>query len=489
MDLLNHLQDFEREIEGSDWGSGIVVGVSGGQDSLALLHLLSRLAERPPRVHVAHFDHGLRPNSTDDVQFVTDIARNWGFPFSVGRQEVAAIASERKLSLEEAGRQARYDFLVGVAQNEHINLILVGHNSNDQVETVLMHLLRGAGLSGLRGMRPLTRMAALRLPTTTPVPADLQLGRPLLAVTRAEIEDYCREHGLQPRHDASNTDTTFFRNRLRHDVLPVLENVKPNLHASLLRMTTVLGEEQRVLRQATRMACRQVVVRKDKSLVLLHRDEFTQLLPGLQHRLLRHAIMHIRPGLRDIGFEPVSQAVDFCKRADVRQQRSLPGKLALTVDYEHLIIAPVGAEPQPPKDLPLLRHSQSIPLVVPGDTSLGECGWSVQIDPAGDVRIKSIRSNRDRWKAYLDADRMPEPLRLRPRLRGERFQPLGMNGDSQSLTDFMTNARIPQAWRSRLPLLVSGERVLWVPGWRLDQRARVRCSSRRILRIRMLPPA
>ena len=120
---------------------------------------------------------------------------------------------------------------------------------------------------------------------------------------------------------------------------------------------------------------------------------------------------------------------------------------------------------------------------------MGNCGWSVRVDSPDYVHMKSIRANRDRWQAYVDADRLPGPLQLRPRRRGERFQPLGMNGDSQSLADFMTNARIPHAWRNRLPLLVSGERVLWVPGWRLDQRARVRRSSRRIWRIRMLPPA
>jgi tRNA(Ile)-lysidine synthase len=338
-------------------------------------------------------------------------------------------------------------------------------------------------------MRPLTPMTAMGLPTAAAVPAELQLGRPLLPVTRAEIEAYCREHGLQPRHDATNADTTFFRNRLRHEVLPLLANVKPNLRASLRRMAKVLGEDQRVLQQVTRVAWRQVVFRKDESLVLLRRGEFAKLLPGLQRGLLRYAIMELRPELSDIGFEPVSQAVDFCASAQVRQQRSLPGELALTVDYEHLIIAPVGAGPRPPNGLPLLGGIESIPLAAPGDTSLGECGWSVRIDNVGDVRMKSIRANRERWQAYVDADQLHEPLRMRPRRRGERFHPLGMNSGSQSLADFMTNARIPHAWRNRLPLLVSGERVLWVPGWRLDQRARVRRSSRRIWRIRMLPPA
>ncbi len=488
MDLLNHLQDFERETKYTQWSDGLVVGVSGGPDSLALLHLLRDAAERPPRVHVAHLDHGLRPDSADDAKFVSATARSWGFPISVGHREVATIAAKRKLSLEDAGRQARYAFLADVARNENLSLILVGHNADDHVETVLMHLLRGAGLCGLRGMRRLTRIADMHIPTTIPVPAEMHLGRPLLAVTRAEIEDYCRDNGLRPRRDASNSDTTFFRNRLRHEVLPMLESVNPNLRAVLRRMAAVLDEDQRVLQQATLAAWQQVVARQDENCVLLQRSEFAKLLPGLQRELLRHAIMHLRTDLRDVGFDTIAQAVDFCVRAEVRQRRSLPGELTLVVDYDHLIIAPVEAGTPPPNGLPLLGTAENIPLVAPGDTSLGECGWSVRIDNAVDVRMKSIRTNRDRWQAYVDADRITGPLRIRPRRRGERFQPLGMSG-SQSLADFMTNARIPHTYRNRLPLLVSGEHVLWVPGWRLDQRARVRPSSHHIWRIRMIPPA
>ncbi len=489
MDLLNHLQDFEREAGAADWTPGLVVGVSGGADSLALLHLLTRLAEKPPRVHVAHLDHCLRPDSAEDAQFVAGVAREWGFAISIKRRDVAAIAAKRKLSLEEAGRQARYAFLAEVAQEEHVNLILVGHNADDQVETVLMHLLRGAGMGGLRGMRPLTPMAAMHLETATPVPAELRLGRPLLPVTRTEIEAYCNEHRLQPRQDASNADTTFFRNRLRHEVLPLLESVNPNLRAALRRMAAVFTEDHRVLQQATRAAWEQVVARRGENRVLLRHGEFAKLLPGLQRGLLRCAIMQLRPHLRDIAFEPIAQAVDFCATAEVRQQRSLPGKLALTLDYEHLIIAPAGVEPRPPNGLPLLNGTDAIPLAAPGETTLGECGWRVRVDAPENVRMRSIRDNRDRWQAFVDADRIPGQLRLRPRRRGERFQPLGMNGDSQSLADFMTNARIPRASRSRFPLLVSGKRVLWVPGWRLDWRARVRRASRHIWRIRMLPPA
>ena len=488
MGLLDHVMEFHRKTDDAVWDGGLLVGVSGGPDSLALLHLLSQYVDRPPRIHVAHLDHSLRPNSSDDARFVSNISKSWGFPISDERKEVATIASTNKISLEEAGRQTRYDFLTEVAQKESLELIMVGHNADDQVETILMHLLRGAGLSGLRGMHALTPMTAIHITDKTLKNTTLQLGRPLLTVTRAEIEAYCKEHGLHPRYDVSNADTVFFRNELRHEILPVLERVQPNIRVALRRMATVLGEDTRVVEQATRTALKHVVSSQDENLMMLHRSKFAKLLPGLKYGVIRHAIMELRPNLRDFGFRTVSQAADFCTKAEVGQQRSLPGGITLTVDYQHFIVSLTDTETRKPNGIPFLDISDNIPIVFPGYTHLGECGWSMRIDASKDIKMKSIQANHNRWTAYVDADQRPGPLLVRPRRQGERFQPLGMKGNSQSLAYFMSNARIPHAWRNRLPLLVAGERVLWIPGWRLDQRARVRRDSRRILRIQMLPP-
>ena len=227
-------------------GETVVVGVSGGPDSLCLLHLLRRLApELRLWLHVAHLHHGLRGAEADaDAAFVAELADCWGLPCTVGRIDVAALAREAGLSLEEAARQARYRFLAEVAEAGGASTLSVGHNADDQAETVLMHFLRGSGAAGLRGMLPRTPLDDYRLfpaedgdlgdslslsGPRVAVSPRLHLVRPLLAIPRTDIESYCAEYRLAPRFDRSNEDTTFFRNRLRHELLPILAAVAPSL--------------------------------------------------------------------------------------------------------------------------------------------------------------------------------------------------------------------------------------------------------------------
>jgi len=221
------------QISGLAWpAETLVVGVSGGPDSAALLHALRQLLP-PTALIVAHFDHGLRPGSAGEAEQVAMMAG--GLRFRAGRADVAAQARAGRLSLEEAGRVARYDFLAGVARAERAKAVAVGHNADDQAETILMHVLRGSGTAGLRGMT-----------TATPLPghADLWLWRPLLAITRQEIEAYCREHQLAVINDPTNSDQTYLRNRLRHDLLPALERANPRLRDRLREMAQVVAADE-----------------------------------------------------------------------------------------------------------------------------------------------------------------------------------------------------------------------------------------------------
>jgi len=269
-------------------GEAVVVGVSGGPDSLCLLHLLHGLApELGLRLHVAHLDHGLRGAAAhEDARFVAAFAASLGLPCTVGTADVHALMDEAGLSLEEAARQARYRFLGEVARAAGAPIIAVGHNADDQAETVLMHFLRGSGLAGLRGMLPKTPLGAYRLGDAWAFPpdsrtssalqapgsveafrsprlvegsgSDLQLVRPLLATPRRAIAAYCAAHGLQPRFDQSNEDTTFFRNRLRHELLPILETYNPAIREILAHTATALAGDYPVVRAAVEAAWEQV---------------------------------------------------------------------------------------------------------------------------------------------------------------------------------------------------------------------------------------
>ena len=250
----------------------VVVGVSGGPDSLCLLHLLLRLREEYDlRLHVAHLHHGARGADADaDAEFVAALAAEWGLPVTVERRDVPALACEHRLAFEEAARRVRYAFLARVAGEIGARRIAVAHNADDQAETVLMHFLRGAGPAGLRGMLPATPIIDYRMLEPLMVqeargkrqengeraqqscilhPASCVIIRPLLEVERVDIESYCTEQGLKPRFDRSNLDTTYFRNRLRHELLPLLETYNPNVRARLCHTAAVIAADYDLLAQ------------------------------------------------------------------------------------------------------------------------------------------------------------------------------------------------------------------------------------------------
>jgi len=236
MDLLTQVMETIEEYGLLVRGEPVVVGVSGGPDSLCLLHVLKHLAPGyGVTLHVTHLEHGIRGEESEaDAQFVAGLAHRWGLPVTVEHADVPRLAEEEGLAPEEAARRARYGFLARVAGQIGASRIAVGHNADDQVETVLMHFLRGSGLAGLRGMLPLSPLGELRLGAAlrdSPLAGELRLIRPLLEVARPAIEAYCRSRGLQPRFDRSNLDTTYYRNRLRHELLPMLEGYNPNIRA------------------------------------------------------------------------------------------------------------------------------------------------------------------------------------------------------------------------------------------------------------------
>lgn len=460
----------------------VVVGVSGGPDSLCLLDVLRKLGYRPV---VAHLDHRLRGEAAAaDARFVEALAAEWGLPFHGGREDVAALAQRRRLNLEEAARQARYAFLADAARTAGAGKIAVGHNADDQVETVLMHFLRGTGLAGLRGMLPATPLDAYRF-LQAEAAAGLTLIRPLLDTPRAEIEAYCRAQGLQPRFDRSNLDTTFYRNRLRHELLPLLKTYNPNIGAVLGRSAQVIAAEFEVLQAQLASIWVTVVRRETAEAIIFDLPAWRRLPLAWQRSTLRQAIHRLRPGLRNIDFGHVERAVRGLARAESGLKITLPQGLLLTVSYDTFVVAAEGfAGPEP--DFPHLTGPDPVPVSVPGRTPLPGAAWALQVEelPAEAVSPEMVRGASG-WRCYLDADAVGGRPRLRPRAPGDRFQPLGLNGRSQRVNEFMINARVPAPDRARIPLLVSaGGEICWICGWRVDHRARVTPATHRVLSLR-----
>ena len=471
-DLLARVRQTCRRLFSS--GGSVVVGVSGGPDSLALLHLLWRARESMGlALHVATLDHGLRGAAgAADAEFVRQIAAEWGLPCAVGRAETRAIARARRLNIEEAARQVRYAFLLRAARQIGAGWIAVGHTQDDQAETVLMRLIRGSGLSGLGGMRPAVSLRDLGLPDDLPISCDPPLAdslpeswptlvRPLLDISRAEIEAYCAAHGLEPRRDATNEDPTYLRNHLRRDVLPLLEAINPHVRAALARAAALLREDAALIERLGEAALDRVIRVARPDGVILDRAAWDALSVTEQRYVLRAAIRRARPDLRDVTFEHIDHALACL--GEPHAAVTLPGGLLLRAEYGALILGPAEHPPlelAPGKDAPALDAGQESRPFQPNDhLMLQFAGWQFIAEPlAPGHDLAAIHA--DPWAVALVAPPGTD-LRLRTRRSGDRFCPRGMAGHSQKLSDTFTNMKVPRAWRDRVPLLTVGGEIAW----------------------------
>ena len=463
----------------------MVVGVSGGPDSLCLLHALNRLRDDYGiELHAAHLDHCLRgEESKEDAAFVARLAKEWGLPATVEARDVSCLARESKLAIEEAARQARYSFLAQVALAVGAKRIAVGHNADDQTETIVMHWLRGAGLAGLRGMSPQTELGGMRLGAAWPdrPSLHLQLIRPLLETSRAEIEAYCREHGLKPRFDRSNLDTTYYRNRLRHELIPYLESYNPNIRQVLRRSAQVIGDDYDLLQAELERVWPTVVSSESGEAITFDLERWRVLPTSQQRSTLREAIHRLRRSLRNINWIHIENALPALRAKPAGTQVTLPQGLMLSIGYHDFTVADEGYVPE--VDWPLLLV-ESLPVAVPGVTEMPDSGWCLEAAVFEREEFSENHlDNPNPWQAFLDYESTGRELVLRQRGLGDRFQPLGLGGHEKSLHTFMIDHKIPRSLRGFVPIVASPRHIVWVAGWRIDERARITESTERILHL------
>lgn len=454
----------------------LLVGVSGGVDSLALLVGMEKLGYS---LIAAHLDHSLRPESREDAAFVKRLAEGLGLPFVSARVDVGQTAEVQGQSIEEAARGVRYQFLFDQARRHRAQAVAVAHHADDQVETVLMHFLRGAGLPGLSGMAYRGTMASWD--------PKIPLVRPLLEIWREEIEAFVVSVGLEPRVDASNRDQTYFRNRLRHSLLPELEAYNPQIRQVLWRMSEVLGEENRYLESLAGEAWRACFIKESPDRVQLRLPAFRALSTALRRRVLRRAIGRLRPGLRDIGFEAIARGLAFFEAPPESGEIDLVARLNLAAIEDRLILKTWEAD-LPDWGKPLLISASQESILDLGEPALLRHGWQVEVDLVPELPEDPLVKAGEMGpkEAWLDADKLNSPLTVRGRRGGERWQPLGMAGHTQSLQDFFINEKVPAHLREVWPLVCSGDEVAWVVGLRPSEVFKVGEDTQRVLQLRVV---
>jgi tRNA(Ile)-lysidine synthase len=399
----------------------VIVAVSGGADSLALLHALHAIQDKLEiSLHVAHFDHGIRPESADDAAFVAAFAESLGLPCTIGRGDVPAIAARDRVGIEAAARSARYAFLAETAGKVGAAQVVTAHHRDDQAETVLMHVLRGAGLAGLRGMLP-------RAPLPYSSQPGIMLIRPLLPFSRAQIEAYLAENNLTPRIDSTNADPSYLRNRLRLDIIPLLKTINPALDEALTQLATLAQDDYAAL----------------TALIPPYpypRAQFAALPLSVQ----RLAIQQNPFRRENITFHDVENARHFIATGKTGDMITLSNGLTIALDFGHI------------------RLNERIELHAPGIAP----GTIIEMMSDQPIRLENG------WQLLLLSQPTGDPdeivlqipqnalLLLRSRRNGDRFHPEGMGGHSQKLSDTLVNMKVPAVWRDHVPLLVTGERIL-----------------------------
>lgn len=446
--LLDKVHAFIRQHSLFTAGETVVVGVSGGADSICLLRLLAMLSELRLRLIVAHLNHSLRGGESDaDEEFVRDLAAELGIPFESTRYDVKGLARSSGLSLEEAGREARYSFFSEVAGRYGAGKTALAHHAGDQAETVLMRLIRGAGSDGLAAMRPLTEDGRVR---------------PLLAVSRGEIEAWLLKRNFPWREDASNSDTAFLRNRVRHELLPLLTTYNPTAAERLRRSAEILAEESALLDQLAqeRADCLLTTAHGGISLDI---SLFAEEPRALRLRLLREAFRRSAGSLAHLDFDHLERVEAVALAAKTTGELHLPRRVKVARWYTRLVFS---------SNAP---HSGSWELDIPGvgdyllpsGALLTVSKTPVPFDPA-DILPE---------RACFDADEAPFPWRVRSFLSGDRFAPLGTAGTRKVKRVFI-DAKIPAQLRADIPLLADGKgAILWICGVRRSAQALVTSST------------
>ncbi len=433
-------------------GETVVVAVSGGADSVALLDFLATGSGLGLRLVVAHVNHGLRGAEADaDERFVRGLAERYGLTMATTRADVRALSRQRRLSLEEAGREARYAFFEAVAGQYGATRIALAHHRDDQAETVLMRLIRGAGVDGLSGMRPRS--------------GDGRYVRPLLSVTRRAIVGYLRKKGLAWQEDASNQDQRFLRNRVRHELLPLLASYNPAIAERLAATAESLAADGELLERLT--AERYAACRSDSTGEVLLVSLLRREPDGIRLRLYRRAIAAVKGDLRRLGHRHL-QAIDrLVLAARPNTELALPDGVRVYRCYDALTVT-VGESGE--------DFGYELLVEGPGSYRL----------PGGWLLTVAVGSAPASWEgvapdtAWFDPVTVPFPWLVRTFRPGDRIRPLGMTGEKK-IKDLLIDLKVPPLERRSLPLIFAGGVLAWVCGIRRGAVGEVSPGSDRVV--------
>ena len=455
-------------------GDAVLVAVSGGADSVALVHILLELAPKYSlRMGIAHLNHCLREKESDrDEAFVASLAKQLELPFYIGREDVLRYQKRHRLSLEDAARQVRYRFYDSIAAEYGYGKIALGHHGDDNAELVLMNLLRGSGPLGLSGIAPVR---------------DNKIVRPLINLRRSEIMDYVAVKKLDYVTDSSNWDLKFHRNKIRARLIPQLKSgYNPKLIDSLNRLTAIVGAEEAWIEDLIHPIYEKAIVFKEKNKLGLSIAELNQQPVAVRRRLIRKAILWVQGNLRRMTFAHVESACQLAQIGPTYGLLDLPDRIGIRRDNNVLTIFKEDLSRRCPDRASFLSqtHPYEYQLSAPGKIFIEEAEVQISFSEIPIAQLPDLDRSGHQI-AFFDMDQIRFPLVIRNVRPGDRFSPLGLSGN-QKLKKFFIDHKISRPERAKCPIVLSQHRIIWVVGHRLDNFAKLGPQTRRILKAELL---
>lgn len=453
----------------------ILVGVSGGPDSVALIHILTQISNPfSLKLAVAHLNHSLRgTESENEARFVAALAKTQGLPFYVKTVNIFQLQKRSGGSLETLGRQERYRFFLEIAEREKYDQIALGHQSDDNAELVLMNLLRGSGLKGMSGI-PAVRKAG---------EGRCRIIRPLIHCTKSEIITFLDQEKLTYKKDKSNTNPLFIRNRIRCQLLPMLRKMyNPKIDSALNRFASITRIDNEWMNSVVAPLFNKAVLEADSNRVVLELTILLKAHPAIQRRILREGIRRVKGDLRRIRFDHIQSVLGALNQKGFNGSFDLPGRIRIRCASSHLIFTCEKAALRTLKTSGDLRSKVMFEYRIDGPCSMvvKEIRMKLKFSKIDVAKIFPI-SGSESQRGLFDMDKLVFPLILRNSKPGDRFRPLGMSG-TQKVNRFFINQKISRKDRTKCPVMTSRGKVVWVVGHRIDESAKIDSKTRMVFK-------
>lgn len=464
--MLLKFKQIIKQQDGFSKGDRILVGVSGGVDSLCLLDILWRLsAEQEWELFAAHLNHQFRgEEAKEDALYVERFCRERNIPCEIGEANVPQLIMETQGSPQSVAREARFSFFRQVAEKWNINKLALAHHANDQAETVLMRILRGTGIEGLAGIHRERE------------DISFTVVRPLLSIYKEELEAYCQQGGIIPRLDSSNLKKSYHRNFIRLEVIPWLEDrVNPSLQDSLNQLGDIAFFENEYLEEITKISLDQIIKFKEENKIIIKGKLFLGFHVALQRRMIKLIFNYLVKNHANIGFVHINQACEWIKEGRTSSQLELPHRVYAGKEYDDIIFTLKGIKR-------MQGDSYSYIIEIPGRTYIKEINAWISVH-IGDLRTGASFSAHAATEVF-NMDEIVGQLTLRSRCNGDRMSILGMDG-TKKVKDILIDQKIPQRVRDQIPILSDDNGILWIPGVKRSNRAKKDIHTKKIITIHL----